>query len=114
MSERELRARLEADGFVAPGEHTAITSWSNGPGDRYSAHRHGYDKVLVAESGSIVFTLPEEGRAVSLSRGDRLDLPAGTLHAANVGPSGVSCMEAHLPAGTLTKKTGETADGRGA
>ena len=109
MSEPELRARLEEEGIVGPGTAAAITSWSNGPGERYSAHRHGYDKVLVADSGSIVFTLPEEGRAVPLSRGDRLDLPAGTLHAADVGPRGVSCTEAHLPAGTLAKAVAETA-----
>ena len=108
MSERELRARLEDDGLLTPGTPARITGWSNGPRGRYSAHRHGYDKVLVAESGSIVFTLPEHGRAVPLSRGDRLDLPAGTLHAADVGPSGVSCTEAHLPAGTLAKALAET------
>ncbi len=38
---------------------------------------------------------------VELRVGDRLDLPAGTSHDAVVGPDGVSCLEAHLPAGTL-------------
>jgi hypothetical protein len=33
--------------------------------------------------------------------GDRLDLPAETLHAALVGDNGVTCFEAHLPAGSL-------------
>jgi quercetin dioxygenase-like cupin family protein len=77
------------------------TQWSNGPGDTYSAHSHGYDKVLVATDGSITFHLPELGRDVVLNTGDRLDLPAGTTHAATVGPSGVVCLEAHLPAGSL-------------
>jgi len=31
--------------------------------------------------------------------GDRLDLPAGTRHEAFAGPDGVTCLEAHLPAG---------------
>ena len=31
----------------------------------------------------------------------RLDLPAGTRHDALVGVSGVTCLEAHLPAGSL-------------
>ena len=37
-------------------------SWSNGPGDRYAAHEHGYDKVIVVERGSIRFGLPATGR----------------------------------------------------
>jgi hypothetical protein len=77
------------------------SSWSNAPGDRYVAHEHGYDKVLVAASGSIVFGLPERGDRVELHEGDRLDLPAGTVHDAVVGPGGVTCLEAHLPAGSL-------------
>lgn len=94
MTAPEARARLAAAGLAA-------SSWSNGPGDRYGAHRHDYDKVLVAARGAIVFSLPEADRDVSLAEGDRLDLPAGTLHAAVVGPSGVECLEAHLPAGRL-------------
>jgi uncharacterized protein YjlB len=90
----ELRARLEADGLRP-------SSWGNGPFERYGEHRHDYDKVLVAESGSIVFRLPATGAALELRAGDRLDLPAGTEHAAEVGPDGIRCLEAHLPSGTL-------------
>jgi quercetin dioxygenase-like cupin family protein len=75
------------------------SSWSNGPGDRYAAHEHGYDKVIVVESGSITFELPADGRSLELAAGDRLELPAGTRHEAIVGPHGVTCLEAHLPAG---------------
>jgi hypothetical protein len=89
-----IRDRLAAEGLIAG-------SWSNGPGDRYGAHRHGYDKVLVCGMGSIDFELPELGETVRLSSGDRLDLPAGTLHGALVGDDGVICLEAHLPAGSL-------------
>ena len=78
------------------------TAWSNGPGDRYAAHDHGYDKVIVVERGSIRFALPVTGDAHDLDAGDRLELPAGTSHAALVGPAGVTCLEAHLPAGSLT------------
>jgi uncharacterized protein YjlB len=75
--------------------------WSNGPRDVYAAHSHSYDKVLVCERGSIRFGLPGHGEAVELSVGDRLELPAGTTHDAIVGPAGVTCLEAHLPAGRL-------------
>lgn len=94
MGEGQLAARLRAEG-LAPG------TWANGPGDVYAAHAHGYDKVLVCAAGSIVFGLPSRGERVALDPGDRLDLPAGTEHGALVGPDGVTCLEAHLPAGRL-------------
>ncbi len=77
------------------------TTWSNGPGDRYAAHEHDYDKVIVVERGAIRFGLPGSGDAVHLDPGDRLELPSGTAHDATVGAAGVTCLEAHLPAGTL-------------
>ena len=77
------------------------TSWSNGPGDRYGAHDHAYDKVIVVTEGSIAFGLPDAGGSIELEAGDRLHLPAATRHDAVVGSSGVTCLEAHLPAGSL-------------
>ena len=94
MSGGDEAARLRAEG-LAPG------TWSNGPGDRYGAHDHDYDKVIVVESGSIRFGLVDRGEAVDLAQGDRLELPAGTRHDAAVGPAGVTCLEAHLPSGAL-------------
>jgi quercetin dioxygenase-like cupin family protein len=88
-------ARLRAEG-LRPG------TWANGPGDRYGAHDHPYDKVIVPTSGSIRFGLPATGETVALAVGDRLELPAGTRHDAVVGPDGVSCLEARLDAGSLT------------
>ncbi len=94
MGESELRARLRAEGLDAQ-------AWGNGPLDHYGEHRHPYDKVLVAASGSITFHLPELDQDVMLATGDRLDLPTGTLHGADVGADGVTCLEAHLPTGTF-------------
>jgi hypothetical protein len=81
------------------GEGLDPSPWSNGPGDRYGAHEHGYDKGIAVERGSIDFELPPTDRAIHLDEGDRLELPAGTSHDAVVGPAGVTCWEAHLPAG---------------
>lgn len=92
-----MEARLRAEGLDPGG-------WGNGPGDRYSAHHHAYDKVIVVTEGSIEFGLPRSvGSAdrIGLVAGDRLELPAGTDHEALVGPSGVWCLEAQLAAGTL-------------
>ena len=67
--------------------------WSNGPGDRYAAHAHGYHKILYCVRGSIRFTIAG-GESIDLAPGDRLDIPPGSAHAAEVGPQGVSCVEA--------------------
>lgn len=94
---RDGAARLDdrlRDEGLDPG------SWSNGPGDRYGGHDHAYDKVIVVAAGSIRFGLGDTGH-VELATGDRLELPAGTVHDAAVGPAGVTCLEAHLPAGSL-------------
>jgi len=68
-------------------------SWSNGPNDRYGAHSHPYEKVLYCVDGSITFVLEREGRQLELESGDRMVLPAGTVHSALVGPSGCTCIE---------------------
>jgi quercetin dioxygenase-like cupin family protein len=91
----DLEARLRDEG-LDPGR------WSNGPGDRYPAHDHAYDKVIVVERGSIRFGLGV-GEAVELVAGDRLELPAGTVHDALVGTTGVACLEAHRPRGALSE-----------
>ena len=80
----------------------APSSWSNGPGDAYAAHDHGYDKTLVCEAGSIEVGLVDRSERIGLRAGDRLDLPAGTKHDALVGDEGVTCLEGHLPAGRLS------------
>ena len=87
-----VRARLIAEGLDP-------SAWSNGPGDRYGSHDHGYDKVIVVAAGSIRFGLADG--TIDLGAGDRLELPAGIDHDATVGPSGVTCLEAHLAAGSL-------------
>ena len=96
VRERAL-ARLTEEG-LEPEE------WGNAPGDRYLAHRHDYDKVLLCVSGSIDFWLRELGRIARLEPGDRLELPSNTLHEATAGRDGVRCLEAHLPPGALPRR----------
>lgn len=94
MTRPEVRALLDTEGVE-------VSLWSNGPFDRYAEHRHAYDKILVATEGAITFHLSELGRDVLLLAADRLHLPAGTLHSADVGADGVTCLEGHVPAGSL-------------
>jgi uncharacterized protein YjlB len=70
-------------------------SWSNGPFDVYAAHSHSYNKVIYVVQGSITFGLPELDKQLTLKAGDRLDLPAGIVHEAQVGSQGVVCLEGH-------------------
>jgi quercetin dioxygenase-like cupin family protein len=69
-------------------------SWSNGPFDVYAAHSHSYNKVIYVVEGSVTFGLPGQNRELTLNAGDRLDLPAGTVHDATIGAQGVVCLEA--------------------
>lgn len=71
--------------------------WSNRPGGHYPAHSHPFHKVIYVLAGSISFGLPGCGENVRLEAGDRLDLPAGVQHDAEVGSQGVICLEAHRP-----------------
>lgn len=78
-------------GFSREGLRTA--RWSNGPGDVYPRHEHGYEKVLFCLAGSITFHF-DGGEAIELAPGDRLDIEPHTAHAATVGARGVTCIEA--------------------
>ena len=87
-TEGELREHYRQEGLNP-------YAWSNAPGDRYAPHSHSYHKVIYVVSGSITWLLPESEQEIETLAGDRLDLPAGILHAAHVGPEGVTCLEAH-------------------
>lgn len=82
MPELMARLRQEADGCYP---------WSNGPGDTYAEHSHGYEKILYCVAGSITFTLRD--REIHLLAGDRMVLPPHALHGAVVGPDGCTCIE---------------------
>ena len=90
--EQELRKHMQQEGL-------APYAWSNGPGDTYSVHSHHYEKVLYCVQGSKRFVLPDHPHignkgAIDLAPGDRMVLPAGIRHRAQVGPQGVTCLEA--------------------
>jgi quercetin dioxygenase-like cupin family protein len=75
LTESALRAAIEAKGF-------AVTRYVYPPGTRFAAHSHGTDKIDAVLSGR--FRLGMEGGAVVLTAGDRLLVPAGVVHTAEV------------------------------
>lgn len=92
--EEELVKRMRQEGL-------APYRWSNGPGDTYTTHSHGYEKVLYCARGSIRFVLPDRAageQQIDLAPGDCMILPPGVRHSAVVGPHGVVCLEATRPA----------------
>ncbi len=62
-------------------------------------HQHGYTKLLMCAAGSITFLIGPDAAAVELNPGEGFVLPAGTPHAAVVGPGGCTCLEGHRPEG---------------
>jgi quercetin dioxygenase-like cupin family protein len=85
----ELQAQLLQEGLFP-------YDWSNSPGDSYALHVHDYDKVIIVVRGSITWILPQTEVTFETRAGDRIDLPRGTWHAAEVGPDGVTCLEGHV------------------
>ncbi|ERR1019366_4350157 len=88
--EHDLRMKMQSQGL-------SPYTWSNGPGERYTVHSHSYQKVLYCVHGSIRFILPDrEGDEgiLDLAPGDCMLLPAHVRHSAEVGPQGVTCLEA--------------------
>ena len=78
-TEVALRARLEADGFET-------FSWRDPPDADYTAHTHDHDESLWVVEGEITFGAA--GGQYRLGPGDRLMLPAGTVHTAHAGTRG--------------------------
>jgi quercetin dioxygenase-like cupin family protein len=90
LSEPALIASLSNKGYQT-------TRWSNKPGHKYPVHTHDFDKVILVIRGSITFTIPRIVEEYVLHAGDRLELPAGYAHGAEVGSQGVTCIEGHTP-----------------
>lgn len=88
-TERAIRAVMDAQGLD-------YYKWENDPLDTYAAHIHTYNKIIYVAQGSITFSLPQTGQKLTLHPGDRLELPANTIHSATVSIEGVACLEAHL------------------
>jgi mannose-6-phosphate isomerase-like protein (cupin superfamily) len=95
-----LRASAPGTDSAAEALRTAGVSpsaWSNGPGDTYAAHEHPYTKLLICAEGSITFLIGPDEEPAELAAGEGFVLPAGTRHAARVGPRGCTCLAGHRP-----------------
>lgn len=71
--------------------------WHAEAGEKFEPHYHAQDKRLWCAEGSIIMTVTDPAtntaKPISMQPGDSLDLPAGTVHEAVAGISGVVCYE---------------------
>jgi len=79
-NESELRRKLEAEGF----SHTFV--WQDGPGAFYPDHTHHDLTAHIILDGEMTLTMNGESQTYRV--GDRCDVPAGTVHSAQMGPEG--------------------------
>ena len=74
------RRGLRAEGFT----HTYV--WEDGPGVFYPDHTHPTATAHIVLCGEV--TVTSDGETKSYKTGDRLDVPARTIHSAKMGPKG--------------------------
>jgi quercetin dioxygenase-like cupin family protein len=75
VEERPLREELEDRGYE-------VSRYVYPPGTRFPEHTHDVDKIDAVVSGRLRVAL--EGEEVVLGPGDRVAVPAGTPHTAEV------------------------------
>jgi mannose-6-phosphate isomerase-like protein (cupin superfamily) len=80
MSEQEITQQLTSEGF------TDVYVWEDGPNVEYPEHTHEKLTAHVIISGEMI--LKDNGGEKTLKSGQRLDIPAGTVHSAIMGPQG--------------------------
>jgi mannose-6-phosphate isomerase-like protein (cupin superfamily) len=75
-----LEAELHREGFL----HTFV--WQDGPGAFYPDHTHGGETAHIILEGEM--TLTQNGETRTYQAGERVDVPAGAVHSAKMGPRG--------------------------
>jgi mannose-6-phosphate isomerase-like protein (cupin superfamily) len=80
MDVAQLERQLHTEGF----RHTYV--WEDGPNRCYGDHTHAAETAHIILEGEMTLTMG--GRSTIYQAGDRCDVPAGTVHAACMGPEG--------------------------
>jgi quercetin dioxygenase-like cupin family protein len=80
MNEAEAIAALEREGFAR------VYVWQDRPGAVYGDHTHATISAHVIVTGEM--SLTQGGVTRTYRVGDRVDVPAGVIHSARMGPSG--------------------------
>ena len=59
-------------------------SWRDAPGEVYELHKHDADQILYLVEGALELGI--DGKSYCLNPGDKLELPAFTVHSAKAPP----------------------------
>jgi len=86
MDAQTFRTQAEADGFTDIAERALTVAAGPEP------HTHAFDARLFICDGA--FALTVEGNKRTYVPGEWCEVPAGTVHAEEVGPHGVSFIVA--------------------
>jgi quercetin dioxygenase-like cupin family protein len=86
VSSRYFKDKREAIQEISDAGWWPI-SWRDAPGEAYEPHMHDADQTLYLVEGSLELVVG--GKNHSLHPGDRLELPAFTVHSAKA-PSGAT------------------------
>lgn len=80
MNLKDLEKQLRAEGF----RHTFV--WQDRAGASYPDHKHSMETAHIILEGEM--TITQAGKTHTYKAGDRVDVPAGAVHSAKMGPSG--------------------------
>lgn len=80
MTEAEAKQQLVAEGY------TNVSAWLDSPDFSYPAHTHKDTTAHIIVAGRMYVTM--QGIEHDLQPGDRIDIPAGMIHIATMGPDG--------------------------
>ena len=86
VSSRYFKDKREAIQEISDAGWWPI-SWRDAPGEEYEPHKHDADQTLYLVEGSL--ELEVGGKTHSLHPGDKLELPAFTVHSVKA-PSGAT------------------------
>jgi quercetin dioxygenase-like cupin family protein len=76
----DLEHQLHTEGF------THMYVWEDGPGVCYPDHTHPTETAHVIVEGQMTVTC--QGKTQTYKAGERFDVPANTIHSAQMGPKG--------------------------
>ena len=80
MNESEAKQQLQKEGF------STIYIWQDGPNAFYGDHTHPVLTAHIILDGEM--TLTQQGEIKTYKEGERVDVPAKTVHSAKMGPNG--------------------------
>jgi quercetin dioxygenase-like cupin family protein len=84
MNAKDWEKKLREEGFGR------IFTWEDGPNAHYPDHTHASLTAHIVLDGEM--TLTSQGETRTYKPGDRCDVPANTIHSAQMGPRGCKYM----------------------